>query len=400
MAIDDAERSARPRCGRRYTARAAQEDGILKVAILGTRGVPGNYGGFETFAEELSARLVERGHEVTVYCRTGNSPDSPARHRGARLVHLPAVRLKAAETLSHTLLSALHAAFRSYDIVYVCNSANAPLCYIPHWRGQQTILNVDGLEWRREKWGDTAKRYYRWAARLASTMPIAVITDAKVIQRYYRERFGRETECFPYGTELYPRGHLAERLAALGLEPNRYILYVSRLERENNALMVVRAYRSVRTDLPLVIVGDAPYARDYVNEVKAAADPRVVFLGYRFGDDYHALQANAQLYIQATEVGGTHPALVEAMGHRNAVLAHDVPEHHEVLGDAGRYFGHRDIADLALRIQQLVDDGDAVEDLRRRAGERVAALYSWDAVTAAYESYFNRLLADRRQPTS
>ena len=370
------------------------------MAILGTRGVPGNYGGFETFAEELSARLAGRGHEVTVYCRTGNAPGSPSSHRGARLVHLPALRFKAAETLSHTFLSALHAAFRSYDIVYVCNSANAPLCYITHWRGQQTILNVNGLEWRREKWGATAKRYYRWAARRAAAMPIEVVTDAKVIQRYYRERLGRETKCFAYGTELYARGHLVDRLQALGLEADRYILYVSRLERENNALMVVEAYRAVRTDLPLVIVGDAPYARDYVNEVKAAADSRVVFLGYRFGDDYHALQANARVYVQATEVGGTHPALVEAMGHRNAVLAHDVPEHHEVLDDAGRYFGLRDVNDLAMRLQQLIDDEDAVKDMRRRAGQRVVEHYSWDAVTAAYEAYFQELLADRQSRAS
>ena len=362
------------------------------MAILGTRGVPGNYGGFETFAEELSARLVDRGHHVTVYCRTGNTPGSPRRHRGIRLVHLPALRLRAAETLSHTVLSAVHAVFQPYDIVYVCNSANAPLCYIPHLRGQKTILNVDGLEWRREKWGSMAKRYYRWAARRAATMPIEVVTDANVIQSYYRNRLGRETRCFAYGTELYQRGHLAERLGILGLEPDRYVLYVSRLERENNALMLVRAYRSVRTDLPLVIVGDAPYAQEYVREVKAAADPRTVFLGYRFGDDYHALQANARIYVQATEVGGTHPALVEAMGHHNAVLAHDVPEHREVLGDAGRYFGLRSVSDLTLRLQELLDDSAGVEELRRRAGERVARDYSWDAVTDAYESYFTELL--------
>jgi len=367
------------------------------VAILGTRGVPGNYGGFETFAEELSARLVQRGHDVTVYCRSGNVRGSPSSHRGVRLIHLPALRLKAAETLSHTFLSAFHAAFQPYEIVYVCNSANAPLCYIPHLRGQQTILNVDGLEWRREKWGPTARRYYRWAARRAAAMPIEVVTDAKVIQRYYRERLGRETPCFAYGTELYPRGHMAERLAPLGLEADRYILYVSRLERENNALLVVQAYRAVRTDIPLVIVGDAPYAREYVNEVKAAADSRVRFLGYRFGDDYHALQANARIYVQATEVGGTHPALVEAMGHRNAVLAHDVPEHREVLADAGRYFGLRDVDDLVRQLQHLLGEEAAIAEMRRRAEERVMDHYSWDAVTAAYESYFEELLARRRE---
>jgi glycosyltransferase involved in cell wall biosynthesis len=141
-----------------------------------------------------------------------------------------------------------------------------------------------------------------------------------------------------------------------------------------------------------VVVGDAPYARDYVEQVKAEADDRVKFLGYRFGEEYHALQANARFYVQATEVGGTHPALVEAMGHGNAVLAHDVPEHREVLGDAGRYFRHRDQHDLAAQMQSLVDDHSVIGELRERAALRVREHYGWDAVTDAYESYFRELL--------
>ncbi|MGH2368919.1 MAG: DUF1972 domain-containing protein [Chloroflexota bacterium] len=365
----------------------------MRIAILGTRGIPGNYGGFETFAEELSIRLVERGHQVTVYCRTGNSPGHPKTHRGVELVHLPAVRHKYAETLSHTFYSAVHALFRRYDIAYVCNSANAPICFIPWARRQRPVLNVDGLEWQRAKWGRLAKRYYRWAAGLAARMPIEVVTDADVIQRFYREEFGRETRCFPYGTDLYERGHGAERLAPLGLEEDRYLLYVSRMERENNALLVVEAFRKVETELPLVMVGDAPYARGYIDEVKAAADERVRFLGYRFGEDYHALQANALAYVQATEVGGTHPALVEALGHRNAVLAHDVPEHHEVVGDAGRYFGYRDTDDLADHMRAVIGNPDEVLRLRRLAEARVRARYTWDAVSTEYEGYFSQLIA-------
>ena len=364
----------------------------MRIAILGTRGIPGSYGGFETFAEEFAARLVERGHHVTVYCRTGNAPGRPARHRGAELVHLPAVRHKYAETLTHTFYSAMHALTRSYDIVYVCNSANAPICFIPWLRRQRVVLNVDGLEWQRAKWGGLAKRYYRWAAGLAARMPIEVVTDADVIQRYYRDEFGRETRCFPYGTQLYSRGHGADRLGAMSLESGRYLLYVSRMERENNARLVVDAYRKVETDIPLVMVGDAPYAQDYIREVRAAADPRVRFLGYRFGEDYHSLQANALAYVQATEVGGTHPALVEALGHRNAVLAHDVPEHREVVGDAGRYFNYRDADDLAALMRTVIADPAEVERLRILAEERVLERYTWDAVTSDYEAYFRELL--------
>ena len=362
----------------------------LRIAILGTRGVPGSYGGFETFAEELGTRLVQRGHEVTVYCRNGERP-RPSSYRGMQLVHLPAMRNKYTETLSHTLLSALHAVTRRYDIVYVCNSANAPICIIPWLRRQRTILNVDGLEWRRQKWGRLARSYYRWAAQLAARMPIEVVTDALVIQDYYARTLHRQTPCFVYGTETYPRGHLAERVHALGLEPNRYLLYVSRMERENNALLVVQGYGLVETDLPLVMVGDAPYAPDYVREVKAAADARVRFLGFRFGDDYHALQANARLYVQATEVGGTHPALVEAMGHGNAIVAHDVPEHHEVLDDAGVYFARQSPEDLGRTIASLLADAHRIEELRERAKRRVVERYSWGAVTELYERYFRDL---------
>ncbi len=364
----------------------------MKVAILGTRGIPGHYGGFETFAEELALRLSAAGHLVTVYCRWGNSPERPRSYRGVRLVHLPAIRHKYAETLSHTFLSALHAVVQRYDIAYVCNSANAPICMIPWLRRQRTILNVDGLEWRRAKWGPLAKRYYRWAASLAARLPIEIVTDAHVIREHYRTAYRRETRCIPYGTDLYNRGWDTERVRAMQLEPDGYVLYVSRLEPENNALLVVQAYASVETQLPLVIVGDAPYARDYIEQVRAAADHRVRFLGYRFGEDYHALQSNARVYVQATEVGGTHPALVEALGHRNAIVAHDVPEHREVAGDAAVYFAHRDASDLARCLRTLLDDPSQIGRLRDQAGMRAAEHYSWDAIARTYEEWFRELL--------
>ena len=364
----------------------------MKIAFLGTRGIPASYGGFETFTEEVSVRLASRGHHVTVYCRAHNGSANLRTFRGVDLVQLPAIRHKYMETFSHTLYSAVHALFRDFDITYVCNSANAPICFIPWMRRQRTILNVDGLEWRRAKWSPLAKRYSRWAARLAARMPIEVVTDARVIQEYYDTELNRQTYFFPYGTDVVERGHDAHRLAGMDLEPGRYLLYVSRLEPENNALLTVQAYAKVDTDVPLVLVGDAPYAQDYIREVKAAADDRVRFLGYRFGDDYHALQANALAYIQATEVGGMHPALLEALGHGNAILVQDVPQHHEVVGDAGLYFALRDADDLANQMRRVLADPDEVERLRRCARERAETSYSWDSITDEYESYFVSLL--------
>ena len=364
----------------------------MRIAILGIRGVPANYGGFETFAEQLGSRLVDRGHQVTVYGRTTSIPSGIREFRGMQVVRLPAPRSKYLETVIHSLFAAVHAAFRRYDVVYVCNSANVPAVILLMLVRKRVVLNVDGLEWQRAKWNRLGRAYYRACAALAARLPIHVVTDARVIQTYYERAYGRATDYFPYGTDLEPTADDGT-LAGLGLEPRGFVLYVSRLEPENNAHVVIEAYGSVRTDLPLAIVGDAPYATDYIASLHATTDARVRFVGAVYGHGYHVLRSNAVAYVQATEVGGTHPALVEAMGAGNAILANDVPEHRETLGDAGLFY--RGSNELAARLQSVLDDPSRAEDLRLRARERATALYSWDHVTDEYEAWLERLVADR-----
>ncbi len=359
---------------------------------MGTRGIPARYGGFETFAEELGWRLADRGHDVTVYGRSAWVPRGTTRYRGMAIVRLPAPRSKYLETVVHTLFSAFHGLLRRYDLVYVCNSANVPAVALLRLGGRRVVLNVDGLEWKRAKWNWLGSAYYRACARTAALMPVRLVTDARVIQRYYAQTYGRSTEYFPYGTDVDPvpdNGLLAE----LGLEPGRYVLYVSRLEPENNAHVVVEAYRSVRTELPLAVLGDAPYASDYIRALKATTDPRVRFLGAIYGEGYRILRSHAAAYVQATEVGGTHPALVEAMGYGNAIVANDVPEHREVLGNAGLYYAGA--SELAGQLQLVLDDGARNAELRSLARARAMAMFSWDAVTDAYERWFASLLAGR-----
>ena len=364
----------------------------MRIAILGIRGVPANYGGFETFAEQLGSRLAAAGHEVTVYGRDRYVPKGMRTYRGMRLVRLPAPRSKYLETVVHGLFAAVHAVFRRYDIVYVCNSANVPAVVLLRSAGTRVVLNVDGLEWQRAKWSGLGRTYYRVCAWLAARLPIHVVTDARVIQDHYRQAYGRATDYFPYGAdvETVPDDGL---LADHGLTAGRYVLYVSRLEPENNAHVVVDAYRDVTTDLPLVIVGDAPYAGDYIDRLHATDDARVRFLGAVYGRGYAILQSNAAVYVQATEVGGTHPALVEAMGHGAAIVANDVPEHREALADAGRYYsgtvGLRDV------LQALLDDPAGARRLGEAAQERAREHYSWDAISRAYEAWFGELLMPR-----
>lgn len=356
----------------------------MRIAFLGIRGVPANYGGFETFAEQLGTRLAARGHDVTVYGRDRYVARGLTTYRGMHIVRLPAPRSKYLETVVHSLFAALHAIRRPYDIVYVCNSANVPAVILLRLLGRRVVLNVDGLEWQRAKWNAIGRAYYRLCAWTAAHLPVHLVTDARVIQDYYARAYGRRTDYFPYGTDLEPVPDDGT-LARVGLEPGRFVLYVSRLEPENNAHVVIDAYARVTSDLPLAIVGDAPYADEYIAGLRATTDPRVHFLGAIYGDGYRVLRSHATAYIQATEVGGTHPALVEAMGFGNAIIANDVPEHRETLGDAGLYYNGP--AEMAHQVQGVLDDRSAARELGKRAHDRAALIYGWDVIATAYESW-------------
>ncbi len=362
----------------------------MRLAILGTRGIPARYGGFETFAEELGARLAEHGHEITVYSRSAWTSRGKVSHRGMRIVRLPAPRSKYLETVVHTLFSAIHAMRRPWSAVYVCNLANVPSAVLLRAAGHRVVLNVDGLEWERAKWNLLGRTYYRACAWLATRLPIELVTDARVIERYYQERYGRRTRYFAYGTDLQPVADDGT-LASLRLTPGGYVLYVSRLEPENNAQLVVDAFAGVRTDVTLAIVGDAPYATAYIRRLKATAakDRRVILLGAHYGAAYRVLRSHAAAYVQATEVGGTHPALVEAMGFGNAIVANDVPEHREVLGDAGLYYSGA--AQLTEQLQRVLDDGALADRLRSDAARRAGELYNWDRVAEEYEQWLTAL---------
>ncbi len=363
----------------------------MRIAILGTRGIPANYGGFETFAEELGARLAQRGHAVTVYGRSHYVPKGLTGHRGATMVVLPTVRHKYLDTIVHTGLSTLHALIRRYDVVLMCNAANAVFSGWPRLVGTRVALNVDGLERQRRKWNGLGRAWYLVSERLATWFPNVIVTDAQVIRRYYRERYGAESTFIPYGADL-ARVPTTSMLERFGLEPGRYFLYVSRLEPENNAQAVIDAFALAGLDTKLALVGDAPYARSYIDRLRRTAGPGVIFTGGVYGEGYRELQSQALAYIHATEVGGTHPALVEAMGFGNCILANDVPENREAAGEAARYFRASAPETLAALMREVFSNEDERQRLRWLAQARASALYSWDAIADQYEGLFNSMV--------
>lgn len=365
----------------------------MKIAIMGIRGIPSNYGGFETFAEALALRLVERGHDVTVYGRSNNVNHPSMIYRGVRLVILPTIPTKHLDTVAHTFLSVLHASTCRFDVILMCNAANAVFCSILRLAGVPVALNVDGIERKRKKWGFAGRSYYGISEYLAKFIPTLIVTDAKVMQDYYMKKHKATSVMIAYGadcTQISETGALQK----IGLERRNYLLYVSRFEPENNVHLVIEAYGQVETSMPLVLVGDAPYSAAYIRRLREMADERVLFPGAIYGDDYLALRSHAYAWVQSTEVGGTHPALLEAMGAGNCILAKKTPEHYEVLEDAGLYFENVD--ELSCLIKKILDDPTLAAEYRERSRSRAKRHYSWEVIADKYEQLFYRMIELKR----
>ncbi len=226
----------------------------MNIAIVGTRGIPARYGGFETLADQLSKRLAERGHTVTVYCRKSFTSPDDIFDRRIRRVILPSVPSMHFDTLFHTFLSIVHVLFADAEVVLICNVANSPFAWMPRAAGKPTALNVDGLDRKRRKWNFLGQWF----------------------QDYYWQRYGKKSEMIGYGAEP---PDTSNHFASFGLSSRRYILYIARLEPENNPELVLRAYRDLQTDWPLVVVGGNPYQPVYVRQLESLADRRVIFTG-------------------------------------------------------------------------------------------------------------------------
>jgi glycosyltransferase involved in cell wall biosynthesis len=306
-----------------------------------------------------------------------------------RRVTLPDIPTKGLETLSHSLLSTIHATLvLRPDAVLVFGVGNAVFCPALRRFGMATAINVDGADWQRKKWGRLARRFLRWSERVSSRAN-AVIADSRTVAAYYERSYHVPTVFIPYGADVPPDPGRAA-LEQFGLMPRRYLLAVGRFVPENGFEQLIRAYGRVKPDLPFVIVGDAPDSEAFKRRLKEIAPAGVVFTGYQFGAAYHELSAGAYAFLFGAEVGGTHPVLVEQLAHGNAILARWTESNEEVMGTAGLFY--RDPAELDARLGELVRDPELVDQLRTRARQRAAA-YSWDRVTDEYEALLEKLTA-------
>lgn len=365
----------------------------LRIALLGTRGVPHTYGGFEAFYLELAPRLVERGHEVIAYNRRSLFKEKPTYYKGVRLLYLPSIETKNMGTMTHTAASVVDVLFRKVDVILCVNVANAAHLILPCLFGKNIACNVDGMDWLRDKWGPIGKKYFHVNATIVGKVcPRGVITDASEMRRIYLDEFHTPSACIAYGAHI-ERSTDPDIVRQYGLTPGEYYLIASRMVPENNADLIVDAFNRIKTGKVLAIAGNANYKSDFVNSLKRIAGPRVKFLGHVGSVDHvKELHCNSYAYVHGHMLGGTNPALLKALGYGNMVLALNTPFNREVVQNYGILFD-KDAEDLRAKLQYIEDHPRVASEYRRRAPDRIREAYTWEHITDQYEELFLELAA-------
>jgi glycosyltransferase involved in cell wall biosynthesis len=359
-------------------------DAPIRLAILGTRGIPAQYGGFETFAQELSTRLAAKGVEVTVYC-IASKTKQPSTYSKVLLSYVPSPRLGPITTVAFDMLC-LWRARKSYDVVYMLGYGAAFFCFIPRLWGSKVWINVDGIEWARAKWNFIAKSYFKFMEAVAVRVANRIIADAEGIKDFLLERHKTITTCtvIPYGAPLVNLKKNQAQLAQWSIQAGQYYLVVSRLEPENHVLEILQGYAVSMSSCPLLVVGDYHRQTDYVKSLQGVKDDRIRFLGAVYDHDkLQALRYCCKAYFHGHSVGGTNPSLLEALGCGNVIVAHDNVFNREVAGDAGLYFKNgNDIPGLINKIETM--DNEMREKLLSIAVNRIREQYTWEIVTDKY----------------
>jgi len=353
----------------------------VRVAYIGQKGLPATYGGVERHVEELAARVAAAGHDVCVYNRAHYNAEAPARYRGVEVVTLPSLATKHLDAISHVAVCSAHALANGADLVHYHAIGPALLSWTPRLRGAVSLVTVHGRDWQRPKWGAVATLALRGGEWVAMHAPAETIVVSRALADELAARYGRAVRYIPNGIVL--EGDDPEFLAGLGVAPQRYVLFASRLVPEKGAHYLIEAWRQLRTDLTLVMAGDSSFSSDYVESLRAGCtDLRVLFPGYVYGRSLATLFRNAALFVLPSDVEGLPIVLLEALGYGTPVLASDIAPNREVVGDLGDTFAASDVGDLERKLEAALGELPRLRHQARAAATTVLRIYDWDVIAA------------------
>jgi glycosyltransferase involved in cell wall biosynthesis len=361
------------------------------VAIIGTRGYPSYYGGFETAVRKLAPYLADLGWNVTVYGRPeAVKEDDPNRDQRVKSVCTSGIETRQFSTLTYGFTSVLAAVRKKYDVVLVMNVANGFWLPLLKLRGIPTVVNVDGIEWERAKWGNAARKMFRLGARFTANFANHLIADAREIQRIWEFKTHRKLEFIPYGGEVP-----VDLRVPTGVSPGSYALLVARFVPENSIDEFIEAARTIAKTHDVFLVGTAGYQDPIEDRVRklVESEHRVTWLGHVNDDDYlHGLWKYAGVYFHGHSVGGTNPALVQAMACSAPIVARDTPYNREVLADAA-HFVDPDPDQIARACLRILNDDKLRKNLGNSAFARSRSSYDWDSVCRAYAALLEKAAA-------
>ena len=362
----------------------------MKIVMFGHKRVPSREGGVEIVVEELSARMVQRGYQVTCYNRAGHHVSGAAfdgralgSHRGIRLKTVPTLDKKGLAAVTSSFFAALFSAFGSADVVHIHAEGPALMCWLPRLFGKRVVVTVHGLDWQRKKWeGGFAAKYIRLGERAAVRWAHEIIVLSRNVQRYFRDTYGREAVYIPNGVIL-PEPVEPEKIGEMGLEKGNYILFLGRLVPEKCPDLLIRAWMQANTGKKLVIAGGASDSDAYAAELKTLAgeNTEIVFTGFVQGRLLEELYSNAYLYVLPSSMEGMPLTLLEAMSYGCPCLVSDIPECTEVVEDRAFTFRQGDMEDLTKCLQALCAENLRVLDTKDSVRAYVGKNFSWDDVT-------------------
>ena len=361
----------------------------LKIAIIGSRGYPYVYSGYETLVKELSERLVESGNEVTVYCHRKLFTEKPKKVNGIDLVYTPSLNSKIFSQLYNSFFSFIHVCFSNVDVVLVVNSANGPFGLLTKIFRKKTCINVDGLEWLRPKWKGLGSLYFKFASKLATIFYDEIITDSFEMNKVYRNTFGIKSTVIAYGSTMIDNKQ-SKILEKFKLQKKQYYLIVGRLIPDNNSKLIIDGFLKSNSNKSIVIVGDVPYNDNYANNIKLLSSKKIIFTGYINDQvDLTALYENCFGYIHGHEFGGTNPTMINALDLNCQVLALDTIFNREMLENKKSIFFDKNERSITEKINEF---GDRHEELIEKNNDyELPKKYEWGFITNQYLKLFKKI---------
>lgn len=372
----------------------------MKIAIIGQKGIPAKIGGVEKHVEEISLGLAQMGHEVYVYTRPSYTDKNLRKYKNVNLISIPSINTKHLDAISHTFLACLDIIFkRKFDIVHFHSIGPSALIFmIKIFRPKLPIVaTFHCQDYYHQKWGKFARGCLRMGERIACKSPDKVITVSEILKAYTNSRYNVETEYVPNGANLQKKEEASEIKKIWGLEKDSYFLTTSRLIRHKGIHYAIEAYNNLKTDKKLVIAGSSSFTDDYAQELKELAqkNKNIIFVGMQNGKILNELYSNAYLLLQPSESEGLSLSLLEAMSYGIPILASDIPENKEALGDAGFTFRNKDVDDLRKKMQELLDPTLAKSKSEKEIS-RIKNIYNWPKIVQDIDMVYKKATYNKK----